>query len=381
MKKKLIHLIILGIVLTPLNMPALNLGMSAVFSGPTKALGVNFYNGSNAYFTYINEKGGINGELIHIITKDDTYNPVPCIQNTIELIEDNDILILFNYVGTPTTVAMLPLLKIYEDTGIVLFGNFTGAGAQRTNPYVDFVFSIRASYKQETNALVNHFLENGYSRIGIYYQIDGYGRSGYVGVAEALENHGRSIAGEATYVRGSNFSTDMTLQAEHLKESGVDAVISVGAYAPCSAFIRDARKVGFQGPIANISFVGTEALIDLLFQNTVPTENLYFSEVVPNYNDVSIPLVREYQSVMKSQGQEMNFGSFEGFINAKIFVEILKQVDIRDVRREKMRGLIESMSPIDIGLEELLFFSPQQHQIFNDVYIYKLKSSGDLEAK
>ena len=371
---------LLMMVILNLHSEPIKLGMSAVFSGPTKSLGINFYDGANAYFTYLNNSGGIYGEKIEIIKKDDTYNPQPCIENTISFIEQKDIMLLFNYVGTPTTVSILPLLKIYEDTGIILFGNFTGAGAQRTYPYKDYVFNIRSSYSQETNALVESFIKMGYEKIGIFYQIDGYGRSGYVGVELSLKNYNKEITREATYYRGSDFNTDMTVQAAFLKQGGVDAVICVGSYAPCSAFIRDARKAQFSGPIANISFVGTEALIDLIQKNNISLNNLYFSEVVPSYNDFSLDIVKEYRNILKEMNLEPSFGSFEGYINAKIIAKILKQVELEKINRKNIKTIIETMEPIDIGLGSLLSFSTENHQIFNKIYLYKLGPNGELEV-
>ena len=84
------------------------IGMSAGFKGPTGGLGSELYRGSMAYIEHINKSGGINGRKIKIIAYDDGYNPAPAIENTIRLIEQDNVFLLFDYLGTPTVTRVLP---------------------------------------------------------------------------------------------------------------------------------------------------------------------------------------------------------------------------------------------------------------------------------
>jgi ABC-type branched-subunit amino acid transport system substrate-binding protein len=104
---------------------------------------------------------------------DDGYNPVPCIENTIRLIEKDNVFLLFGYVGTPTVTRILPILKRYENRNVFLFFPFTGAQPHRRDPYDKFVFNLRASYHQETGELVNRFVSIGRKKIAVFYQADG----------------------------------------------------------------------------------------------------------------------------------------------------------------------------------------------------------------
>jgi branched-chain amino acid transport system substrate-binding protein len=362
------------------NLP-LKIGISAVFSGSSEKLGSNFFSGAELYFRAINQQGGIRGKPIKLIRLDDTYNPQPCVQNTIQLIVEDQVDLLFNYVGTPTTTAILPLLKIYEKENIILFGNFTGAGGQRNYPYKEYVFNIRASYKQETAAIVDFFLKKGFQQIGVYYQIDAYGRSGYDGVKQQLKEYQKTITAEATYIRGSTYEDSSEIAVQYFKEKDVDAVICVGSYQACAGFIRDSRKKGLNYAIANISFVGTEALLEIVRKNQISLENLYFSEVVPHYEE-NLPLIQEYQQFIKKEGILPNFISLEGFINAKILVSILQNAPKElEISRKNIKTIIETMQPIEIGLNKKLQFSPEIHQLLNEVYIYKVNpTNAQLES-
>ena len=274
------------------------LGVSAAFSGPSRGLGTELYRGSMAYFNQLNEAGGVNGRRIVMKLLDDGYQPDPCVANTIELMRDERVFLLFNYVGTPTVTRALPVLKTFSDQQVFLFFPFTGAEPQREPPYGEFAFNLRASYRQETAGLVDNFLGIGRRRIAVFYQNDAYGRSGWAGVREALARHGETIVGEATYTRGTQFTASMREQVEILQQASPDAVVCIGSYAACGAFARDSVDLGLHVPVANVSFVGSENMLQLLQEGRADpgshTRFLVNSQVVPSYEDASLPAVREY---------------------------------------------------------------------------------------
>lgn len=371
----------------------IDIGMSAAFKGPTGGIGNELYRGSMAYIKKINEAGGINGRQIRIIAYDDGYNPIPAINNTIQLIEKDKVFLLFNYVGTPTVARVLPILKINSDKNIYLFFPFTGAEPHRLPPYEEYVFNLRASYHQETSGLVENFLKVGRRKIAVFYQADAYGRSGWNGVRTTLAKYRLKAVAEATYRRGTNFSDSLAQQVALLKNSGADAVVSIGAYAACAAFIRDARDAGWDVPIANVSFVGSEFMINLLLEAGQAkgrdyTTNLINSQVVPSYEDTSLVAVRQYREYMDSYSQlppahlfepnytplRYSFVSFEGFLNAKLLVEVLKKAGPR-FEKERIRPVVESFRNLDIGIDTRVSFSPTRHQGLDRVY-YTTYSEG-----
>ena len=361
-------------------------GMSAAFRGPTGGLGSELYRGSMAYLDYINGKGGVYGRKIVIIPYDDGYNPGPAIENTIKLIEKDNVFLLFDYLGTPTVTRVLPLLKSYSHKDIYLFFPFTGAQPQRQFPYDAYVFNLRASYHQETEGLVNNFVRIGRKRIAVFYQADAYGRSGWSGVKSTLNKYGLKIVGEATYRRGTKYSESMKQQVKILKKTKADAVISIGAYAACAAFIRDARDAGWNVPIANVSFVGSEFLINLLIKTgkkngKVYSRNLINSQVVPSYEDISLEAVRQYRELIDKYDPvpppqlmdkdyrplRYSFVSFEGFLNAKLLVEILKRMG-NDLDQKKIKQYVEGIEDLDIGIDTKVSFGPNRHQGISKVY-------------
>ena len=361
------------------------LGVSAAFSGPSRGLGIELYRGASAYFEHVNRGGGIANRRIALKIYDDGYQPDPAVNNTMKLMLEDQVFLLFGYVGTPTVTRVLPILKKFQDRNIYMFFPFTGAQPQREPPYGDFAFNLRASYLQETAGLVENFVRVGRWRIAVFYQADAYGRSGWSGVRAALARHGERIVGEATYRRGAQFTGTMRRQVEILQASQPDAVICVGAYAACAAFARDAVDLGLRVPIANLSFVGSENLLGLLTEGRDDAERytdlLVNSQVVPSYEDTSIPAVKEYRDFMQRYDPQApeelmkepytpfpySFVSLEGFLDAKLLAEVLRRLGETPSRGDLQRAVL-TVKDFDIGIDERVSFTEDRRQGLQQVY-------------
>lgn len=368
------------------------LGQSAAFKGTSAALGSELWRGADAYFQHINSQGGIHGRKIKIIAMDDGYEGNATLKNTIRLINNEKVFGLFGYVGTPTIVKALPVIQKFSKRGVFLFSNFTGAQPQREPPHDEYVFNIRSSYRQETKGLVDRFVRIGYKKFGVFIQGDAYGKSGSDGVRRGLKEHGLEILAEATYKRGTPYSSSMEKQVEVLMSAGVDVVVSIGAYEACAAFIRDMRLAGFKGPIANVSFVGAESLLELLINEEEKrkiklTSKLVNSQVVPPWDKTSIPLVKKYQAMMDKYKPQVpdhlmdpnykpakySFVSLEGFLNAVVLVDILKRSP-KELTRANFVETLEKTKNLDIGLGLPINFSETRHQALDNVFFTTVKN-------
>jgi branched-chain amino acid transport system substrate-binding protein len=356
---------------SPSRHPPIVIGVSNVQSGPSRELGESLLKGSQAYFDMINSHGGEHGRQIQMVVKDDHYEPDPAVQNTNDLITKDGVFFLFDYVGTPTLTRVLPLLRYYERENIVNVAPFTGAEPQRKPPYDKFVFNIRASYREETEALVRYFYGQGYRRIGYFGQADSYGKSGELGVKQALAAYGLKMAGNVTYRRNSSFADSMQRQVEILRSQGAEAIISVGVYGPCAAFIRDARRAGWNAPIANVSFVGGDAMLGLLIKETAKdgqdlTTGLINSQVVPTPEQSNYALVAQYRAHFSPQARDAI--SLEGWLNAAVVSEALRRAGPDPSRSDFIRAM-ESLTGWDPGLGVKLGFSSSNHQGMHRIWL------------
>src|SRR5258708_22911951 len=109
----------------------IRIGMSVPLTGTFRALGIELVRGSETYIKYRNDQGGVNGRKITLLIRDDAYKATRTLENTKLFLENDNVFSLFAYVGTPTTVRILPLLKHYET--FLLFP-FTGAQPHREYP-------------------------------------------------------------------------------------------------------------------------------------------------------------------------------------------------------------------------------------------------------
>jgi branched-chain amino acid transport system substrate-binding protein len=388
--------VLLGAAPARANADELVVGMSAPFSGPSKGLGIELYRGSKAYFDHVNAQGGVSGRKITIKAYDDGYDPVSAIDNTVQLIEKDKVFLLFNYVGTPTLRRCLPLLTHHEDQFVYLFFPFTGAQPQRQQPYDRVVFNFRASYYQEMGGLVDHFVEIGRKRVAVFFQIDSCGRTGWEGVRAGLARHSLKMVGEATYRRGTAFTASFKEQVEILRATAPDVVICMGSYAASAGFIRDARDAGWDVPIANVSFVGSESMLALLQATGKATshdytQNLINSQVVPAYHNTQLLAVREYLDFTKRfqpvpptdllkeayQPQPPSYVGLEGFLNAKLLVAILEKMG-PPFERRRLKEAAESIHDLDLGIAVPVSFGPDRHQASDKVY-YTVVRNGRFE--
>lgn len=248
------------------------IGSSLALGGHAGYLGTQTLHGAMAYLEHINAVGGINGRRIRVVAYDDGYDPPHCLVNTQRLLIEDRVFSLFCYVGTPTTVRVLPLI---EEARIPLVGMFTGANALR-EPLNRNLINVRASYYQETAAAVRYLVERLKIReIAVFYQYDAYGFDGLRGTELALKEFGLVPVSKGSYVRGT---LDVEEGLARIRSSGARSVVMIGTYEPCAKFIRMARAKGYHPVFYNVSFVGADALARLL---GAEGEGVIVSQVVP----------------------------------------------------------------------------------------------------
>src|SRR5262245_53261347 len=149
------------------------LGQSVALTGPAQQLGLDMQLGASLWFNHVNSRGGVNGRKIVLKTLDDGYEATRAAENTKKLINDEKVFALFGYVGTPTSQASLP---IFTEAKVPFVGPFTGAELLRT-PVNPLIFNVRASYYDETEAIVQHLTAMSVNKIAVFYQNDAYGQA------------------------------------------------------------------------------------------------------------------------------------------------------------------------------------------------------------
>jgi ABC-type branched-subunit amino acid transport system substrate-binding protein len=315
------------------------LGQSAALSGPAQDLGQDMRTGAMLYFNHVNANGGVHGRKIVLKTLDDGYEPARAAANTKKLINDEKVFALFGYVGTPTSQASLP---IFTEAKVPFVGAFTGAELLR-HPVNPYVFNVRASYFDETEAIVQHLTAVSVDNIAIFYQNDAYGQAGLAGVERALKKRNMKLSASGTVERNT---VDVGKAVATIKKANPQAVIMISAYKSCAAFIREMKKQGQNPTFWNVSFVGSKALAKELGPDGRGVE---ISQVVPFPWDISVPVVREYRKLLQEEkAGDPGFGTLEGFIAAKVMVEGLKRAG-KKLDRDGFVRAMDALGSYDAG--------------------------------
>jgi ABC-type branched-subunit amino acid transport system substrate-binding protein len=351
--------------------PCLNnsyvLGMSTVLSGAAAHLGINMRNGVIAALKEINLRGGIKDRSLCIIVLDDGYEPERTVSNMHRLIELENVLAVVGNVGTPTAIAAVPIANRHH---VPFFGAFTGAGILRRIPPDRYVINYRASYAEETGAMVQALITYGGLKpheIAFFTQRDAYGDSGFVGGIAALKNNG--LEDETQIIHGryerNSLAVENGLADILLADPEPKAVIIVGTYAPAAKFIRLARNYNLNSLFLNVSFVGAAPLALALGKEE---DGVIVTQVVPHLNS-PLPLVRDFHQAIKLLDPPVTptFGALEGYIATRILLKALRNIS-GVIKRESIIDSLENLGQFDLGFGAPLQINSMEHQASHQVW-------------
>ena len=342
-------------------------GQSAALSGPAQELGSNMRLGILAAFHEVNERGGVHGRTLELVSLDDAYEPEAAITNTLELIREEGVFALIGEVGTPTSRSATP---IAADEGVPFIAPFTGAEFLRDDNW-DNIVNLRASYYQETEEMVARLTQDlSITRISVLYQDDSYGRAGYRGVRNALDRRQMEPASIGLYPRNT---TAVRAALFDLNQGDPEAVIMIGAYEPVAAMVSLARDTGANPVFLTVSFVGSNALANQLREEGA---GVYVTQVVPFPTDDSLPVVSSYLNALNAYDRfsDPGFVSFEGYLAGRLAIEGLERCG-RQVDRDCFLGILNTSDEIDIDGFKLRF--GEDNQGSDEVFITVIGEDGE----
>ncbi len=346
-------------------------GQAAALDGPAAALGQGMRDGLLAAFGEANKAGGVKGHKLDLISVDDGYEPGKSIDAAKKLINDDKVFALVGSVGTPTSAAVQP---IATEAAVPFIGAFTGAEFLR-DPYKPGVVNVRASYFQETETMVDHLTKDlGVTRIAIFYQDDAFGQAGLAGVKRALDKRHMTLVAEGTYERNTTAVKGALLS---IMKGKPEAVIMIGAYQPCAAFIKLAHQVKLDATFVNISFVGSDALAKELGQDAA---GVVITQVVPLPEDTSIDLVKRYQAALKASKPDAKpgFVSLEGYMVGRLVIAALEKAQ-GEITRKALLDAISNTGTFDLGGVKLEY-SASSNRGSSQVFLTVLQHDGTFKA-
>ena len=346
-------------------------GQAAALEGPSAALGQGMRHGILAAFQEVNARGGVHGRRLKLVSRDDGYDPDRSAAQTIKLLDEDKVFALIGAVGTPTTIATVP---IASSRNVPFIGPFSGAEFLR-KPELHNVVNIRASYSAEAEAWIKHLTEDlHFKNIAIFYQDDSFGRDGLSGVKAALAKRGLELSAEGTFERNTR-AVGSALRA--IKRADPEAVVMVGTYGPCAEFIKLAHTRGFNPTFVAISFVGANALATEL---GAEGNGVIVSQVVPFPWDKSLQLVADYRAAEQALDLRLtpDFVSLEGYLSGRLAAAVLELAGENPTRADLLR-LIGEVGRFDIG-GDVITFGAKARELPPQVFLTVIQADGTFKA-
>jgi branched-chain amino acid transport system substrate-binding protein len=353
-------------------------GISAPFSGAAKELGQNMQRGIEAAFRVANANGGVHGRQLRLIAADDGYEPARTAETMKQLFEKDQVFGVVGNVGTPTAAVAVPYALQRK---MLFFGAFTGAGLLRNDPPDRYVFNYRASYAEETAAVVYYLVKVKRlkpTQIAVFAQQDSYGDAGFAGVAKAI----RSLGGDDNAILRLNYqrnTVDVDEAVARLERNRIPikAVIMVPTYRAAATFIKQTRDRYPNMIYTSVSFVGSTALAyELMLLGKRYATGVIVTQVVPALDGYS-SLVLNYKSALAKffPGEAPDYVSFEGYVAANVLIAALNR-NGRQLDTERLVETLENLRDLNIGLGTPVTFSESEHQGMHKVWGTQLDENG-----
>jgi branched-chain amino acid transport system substrate-binding protein len=219
----------------------IKIGGISPYSGPASSYGT-IGKGIKAYFDKINAEGGVNGRKLNFISYDDGYNPSRTVEMARKLVEQDEVLFIFNVLGTPTNSA---IHKYMNQQKVPQLFNATGATKWGDPKAYPWTIGWQPSYQSEAFIYAQHILDTKpNAKIGIIYQNDDYGRDYLKGFEDGLGDKAKTmIVKKVSYE-----ATDATIDSQmvDLKSSGADTFFNITIPKFAAQAIKKAADIGWK---------------------------------------------------------------------------------------------------------------------------------------
>jgi branched-chain amino acid transport system substrate-binding protein len=219
----------------------IKLGHTSPYSGPLSAFSVAG-KATTAYFNMINAAGGINGRKIKFISYDDGYQPPKTVEMVRKLVESDEVLMIFQLLGTPTNIAIQKYLNQKQIPQLFIFSGASRFGDPKNYPWT---MGWQPDYATEGGVYAKHILASGKdARIGILFQNDDSGKDGVIGFQKTLgKQNEKMIAAIASYE-----VTDPTVDSQiiQLKNAGANVFLNLSSPKFAAQGIRKAYDLAWR---------------------------------------------------------------------------------------------------------------------------------------
>ncbi len=289
------------------------IGQYADQSGPNAPVGSSKY-GLDAYFSMVNEQGGVGGKKLKLISYDDSYQPAQTVALVKKLVYQDQVFAIVGGVGSPTTAAVAPVLN---DAGVPLIG-MTSGSPSFSDPTLKYVFPVWPLYTTDGKTMgafsAKHFAGK---KVGVIYQDDSYGKPVLAGVTATAGKVDVAIP----YAPGQ---ADFSEAVAKLKASGVDVVVLATLATAAAQILNEMPKLNYApARIMSASACGYSTIF-----TTIPTlSGSYCAAFLPPPGSADPRWTTFAKAMAKFEpGHEPQIYSAWGWLAAEATVAALKRI-------------------------------------------------------
>jgi branched-chain amino acid transport system substrate-binding protein len=327
----------------------IKIGSIMPYSGPASAYGT-IGKVQAAYFGMINEKGGINGRKISFISYDDGYSPPRAVEQVRKLVESDEVLLVFNPLGTPSNSAIHKYVNLKKVPHL-----FVATGATKFSDAKNFPWTMgwQPSYQIEGRIYAKYLLENHPNgKVAILYQNDDYGKDLFKGFKDGLGAKAATmILAEATYE-----TTDATVDSQlvRFKTSGADVFLNVTTPRFAAQAIKKAAELNWK-PLHILNGVSTSAgavLKQAGYENAQGIISTIVSKDPTDAQWKDDEGMKEWVAFMDKhypEGDKTSGFNAYGYMLAQTLVHVLTQAG-DNLTRENVMRQAANLKNVELGL-------------------------------
>jgi branched-chain amino acid transport system substrate-binding protein len=327
----------------------IKIGNTNPYSGRASAYGT-IGKAISAYFDKVNAEGGINGRKITFISLDDGYNPAKTVEQTRKLVEQEEVLFLFQNLGTPTNSAIHKYMNGKKVPHLFLATGATKWGDPENYPWT---MGWQPNYQTEALIYAKYILDNVKDpKIGVLYQNDDYGKDYLKGLRDGLGARADDLIVSAVSYETSDATIDS--QMVQLKDSGANVFVNISTPKWASQAIRKANDLGWT-PVHFLNNVSTSVTAVLKPAGLDKSKGIISSAYTKNPGDPAMkddPGYQEWLAWMAKYYPDGNTGStfnVYGYTVAQTLEQVLRQAG-DDLTRENIMRQAASLKDLELPL-------------------------------
>ncbi len=362
----------------------IKIGNIMPYSGPASSYGV-IGKAEAAYVKMINEQGGINGRKINFISYDDAYSPPKAIEQARKLVESDEVLFIFQSLGTPSNSAIMKYMNSKKVPQLFVASGATKFGDPKNFPWT---MGFQPNYQSEGHIYAKYILQNfPNSKIAVFWQDDDAGKDQFKGLKDGLGDKVNMIIADKSY-EVSDPSIDSQIVALH--DSGADIFFSWAAPKGSAQAIRKVGELGWKPKFFLANTATTIASVlkpaGLEFSKGIISTAYVKDPTDPTWkDDPGVKHWTEFMDKYYPDGDKANANNAYAYLQAQALVQVIKQCGDELTRENVMKqaanlknftsemllpGITVNTSPDDyfpIEQMQLMRFNGQTWDLFGDI--------------